>query len=85
MFDTEGRELKSLKDLSRGFDFWVFQRGKYTIILDFDFLHSTCSLVPPFDLASPMVFDPGQTLSCLGSFLPIIDLWVRCLHPGIWF
>lgn len=85
MSDTEGRELQSLKGLSRGFDFWVFQRGKHTVILDLDFLYGTCSFVPPFDLASLLVFDSCQTVSYLGPLLSIANHWVRCLYPGVCF
>lgn len=42
MFDTEGRELKQLTGFSKGFDVGAFQRGKYIVILDFDFLYDTC-------------------------------------------
>lgn len=62
MFDTEGRELKQLTGFSKGFDVGAFQRGKYIVILDFDFLYGTCQFVPLFDLAGATVFDPGETV-----------------------
>ena len=62
MFDTEGRELKQLTGFSKGFDVGAFQRGKYKVILDFDFLYGTCQFVPLFDLASATVFDTGETV-----------------------
>ena len=50
MFDTEGREIKQLMGLSKGFDSGAFQRGKYTVILDFYFLYGTCQFVPLISL-----------------------------------
>lgn len=79
MFDTEGRELKQLTGFSKGFDVGAFQRGKYIVILDFDFLYGTCQFVPLFDLAGATVFDPSETVSFLGPFLSVTGLWTRNL------